>query len=482
MEERLSLSQQQKLHQSLSPLQVQYVRLLEMNDSEMEEEVRRELDDNPALETVPESPVDDLRNQDEDEFHESSEELQLADYSSEDEIPHYRLGPVAERPSERYFEPHVSDDSGSLMEWLMSQLIQTKMSERELEIAKYITGDIDDNGYMTRPLKAIEDDIVISGGIDATSEEVKRIWDKVRELEPAGVGAVDLRDCLLLQLKRKDSENESVRDAIEIITHYFDLFSAMKFDKLQVASGIGRDRLKKAIDEIKTLNPKPGAAFSAGSESELRSAHIIPDFIVETEGDNLILTLPNSIPSLQIEKTFADANVTITPRTSRTEADARTFIKAKRDEAQEFIKAVKMRRETLMRVMTAIMKHQKDFFLTDDELQLKPMILKDISNATGYDISVVSRVTSGKYVATANGVYPLKFFFNERPKDDSDMSSLEILTRLKEVIENENKNKPLTDEALTKTLKKAGYDIARRTVTKYREKAGIPVARLRRQL
>ncbi|MCH5319926.1 MAG: RNA polymerase factor sigma-54 [Paramuribaculum sp.] len=484
MKGKLSLTQEQKLHQSLSPLQVQYVRLLEMNDSELEEEVRRELDENPALESVDDADHDISRT-DEDDFSESAEELQLADYRNEDEIPGYRLSLPSEKNSERYFEPHASESDTTLMEWLMNQLLQTKMSEKEIEIARYIIGDIDDNGYMTRSLRAIEDDVVITGGIDATTEEMKSVWEKIRSLDPAGIGAVDLRDCLLLQLKRKvgvEADNKALDDALEIITHYFDLFSSMKFERLQSATGMSLDRIKAAIEEIKTLNPKPGAAFSGAGEAELRASHIIPDFIVEAEGDNLVLTIPNSIPSLQIEQTFAEANVIVPAKSSRAENDVRTFIRTKREEAHEFIKALEMRRETLLRVMTAIMKFQRDFFLTDDELKLKPMILKDVAEATGYDISVVSRATSGKYVATNNGIYSLKFFFNERPKEDSDASHIEILTKIKEIIDNEDKEKPLTDEALMDKMKEAGYDIARRTISKYREKAGIPVARLRKQI
>lgn len=481
MEERLTLTQQQKLHQGLSPLQVQYVRLLEMNDSELDEEIRKELDLNPALEAVDDKDVDDHKNA-EEEFNESADELQMADYRNEDEIPGYRLTQPQEKGGERYFEPQFSDGDISLMDFLMSQLVQMKMSSREIEIARHIIGDIDDNGYMSRSLRAIEDELAISSGIEANPEEIKEVWEKVRQLEPAGIGAVDLRDCILLQLERKPADNKSVEDAIEIARHYFDLFSSMKFDKLQSATGFSRERLKNAIDEIKSLNPKPGAAYSANSSAEMRASHIIPDFIVESEGDTLQLTMPNSIHSLQIEKSFANADVALTPKTSRQEAAARTFIKTKREEAEDFIKAVKMRRETLWRIMTAIIRIQREFFVTDDELKLKPMILKDVASATGYDISVVSRATSGKYVEANHRLYPLKFFFNERLKEDSDISTLEIMNKLKEFIENEDKNNPLTDDALTSAMKHAGYDIARRTVSKYREKAGIPVARLRKQL
>lgn len=310
-------------------------------------------------------------------------------------------------------------------------------------------------------------------------DEMRSALDTLRRLDPAGVGASDLRDCLLLQLRRLDPQQD-VADATEIITHYFDLFAGMKMDRLMTAASLSESRLKAAIDLIRTLNPKPGATFEGSdSEAEIRAAHITPDFYVETDGDRLLLSMPDNLPHLAIEQSFDVDNIEISPRMPRRDADALAFLKSRRDSAADFIKAIGMRRETLWRVMTAIMRHQRDFFLTDDELKLRPMILKDIAAATGYDISVVSRATQGKYVATAGGVYPLKFFFNERPKSDSDASSLEIMAALRHLVDQENKRSPLSDEALTAALKAQGYDIARRTVAKYREKAGIPVARLR---
>lgn len=476
MKESLQLNQNQKLHQVLSPLQVQFVRVLEMNGPEIEEAVDRELEENPALEVDNDSLANDS---DEDSFNETAEDIQLADFPSEDDIPSYRFEANNHSADSRVFEPVAVQGGGSLMEQLNSQLAQMSLTDKQLRIAHIITGNIDDNGYMTRSINAIADDAAINEGIDTNTQEVKDVWEIVRTLEPTGVGAVDLRDCLLVQLKAKP-QTDDVKVAKEIVEHNFDLLSRMDFSKLRKALKVDEDELRDAMDVIRSLDPKPGGASQSGESGEEKMRHITPDFIVENEGGVLNLIIPNRIPSLQVEKSFADADVEISEATPERQAEAKAFIRSRREDAASFIKALGMRNETLTRVMSAIMKIQKQFFLTDDEQTLKPMILKDISELTGYDISVVSRATSGKYVATRQGIYPLKFFFSERPKENSDTSSHEVMAALKALIENESKKNPLSDEALAESLKSQGYDIARRTVAKYREKAGIPVARLRR--
>lgn len=474
MEESLKLSQKQQLRQTLSPVQVQYVRLLEMGTAEIEDEVKRELDENPALEAS----SDDQSRQSDDQG-ETAEQMMLADYRSEDDVPSYRLE-AKNGPSDRtFFDPDTRQEGETLMAYLAEQLRQSGMDGRELETAVFLAGSLDGNGYLTRALPLVREDLEVQTGVEVTMDEMRSALDTLRSLDPAGVGASDLRDCLLLQLRRLDPQQD-VADATEIITHYFDLFAGMKMDRLMTAASLSESRLKAAIDLIRTLNPKPGATFEGSdSEAEIRAAHITPDFYVETDGDRLLLSMPDNLPHLSIEQSFDVDNIEINPRMPRRDADALAFLKSRRDSAADFIKAIGMRRETLWRVMTAIMRHQRDFFLTNDELKLRPMILKDIAAATGYDISVVSRATQGKYVATAGGIHPLKFFFNERPKSDSDASSLEIMAALRQIVDKENKRSPLSDEALTAALKARGYDIARRTVAKYREKAGIPVARLR---
>lgn len=479
MEEALRLSQKQKLHQSLSPLQVQFVKVLEMNAPEIEEEVNRALDENPALE-VSSDAVPVTGTDADGDFTESSEQLQLADYRHEDDIPAYRFEANNRSAGSSRFEPLAVEGGGSLMEQLMSQLYQMPLTEKELKIARIITGNLDDNGYMTRTLLSIADDAAINEGIDTDPAEVKKVWNIVRTLDPVGVGAVDLRDCLLLQLKAKE-RTDAVDVAVEIVEHNFDLLSRMDFDRLRTAIKVSLDRLREAMAIIRSLNPKPGGAALPHNDGEDRMRQITPDFVVECENGNLTFSMPNRIPALVVERTFADAEVDITPRTPSRQAEAMEFIRRRRDDAASFIKVLSMRQETLFRVMSAIMKLQKEFFMTDDELALKPMILKDVAELTGYDISVVSRATSGKYVATNRGVYPLKFFFNERPKEDSDASAREVLAALRNIVDGEDKKSPLSDEAIAALLQKQGYDIARRTVAKYREKALIPVARLRRK-
>lgn len=474
MEEALNLSLQQKLQQKLSPLQVRFVRMLEMNGPEVEDEVKHALDDNPALE-VAEEP-----EHEESDFNESAEDMQLADYGSEDEIPSYRLEARNHSASDTYYEPVAVDSSSTLLETLMSQLAEHDLDDTQLTVAQYVIGNLDDNGYLRRDVGSMSYDIEAQTGRHVTTRQVREMLDLVRTLDPAGVGAVDLRDCLLIQLKRKD-DSVAVRTAREIVAHYFDLFSKKHYDRLCAALDITPENLRDAMAVIRSLNPKPGS-FIGGDPAEERTRHIVPDFAVDVEGRNITLSLLNNIPELQIEETFREDDAERPDATPR-EREASLFIKQKRDEASEFIKILRMRQETLFNVMHAIVKIQRDFFLNgDDETLIRPMILKDVASITGYDLSVISRATAAKYVATARGVYPLKMFFNERPKDDEDTSTHEILAALKAVIDKEDKRHPLSDEAITSMLAEKGYEIARRTVAKYREKLGLPVARLRREL
>ena len=482
MEESLQLSTEQKLQQRLTPLQVQFVRMLEITGPEVEEEVRRALDDNPALEQADnDDHANNLTEDSTETFNESAEDIQRADYRDEDDIPSYRLEARNHSADDKYYEPIAVDMGDTLIEVLERQLMEYDLSDIDLAIAQYIIGNLDDNGYLTRDLYAINNDLAFSVGIDVSMADLKRVSNVVRSLDPAGIGAIDLRDCLLLQLKRKES-SMATKIATEIIEDYFDLFSKKHYDRMKSLLGITEEQLKEAMNIITSLNPKPGSQITGGTSD--RTRHIIPDFSVETDPDNgnITLTLLNRIPELQIEETFSESASEVPANASRSQREAATFIKQKRDEASGFIKILKMRQETLYKVMKAIVKLQHDFFMTDDESRIRPMILKDISAITGHDLSVISRATAGKYVMTQRGIYPLKLFFNERPKDDDDTSSHEILAVLKEIIENENKNKPLSDEAITKVLAEKGYDIARRTVAKYREKLGLPVARLRKEL
>lgn len=470
MEDSLKLSIEQKLQQRLSPLQVKFGKMLEMNGPEVEDEVRRALDDNPALEVAESSDPQD------EPFNETAAEIQKADYRDEDEIPFYQPQNTRGDRYDNPLETMTADTSATLYDVLSEQLAGYDLSEKQQLIARYIIGNLDDNGYLTRSAASMSYDIEEHTGEHVSQEEVKAMIDIVRTLEPAGIAAVDLRECLLLQLHRKKT-NPTVMIATEIVTHYFDYFSRKHYDRLVSALGISDEELKDAIGLITSLNPKPAGTLG-GDIAEDRTRHIVPDFTVEVDEDVVTLTLVNNIPELQIESSFSESDMR-----QDGDSDASIFIKQKRDEANDFIKVLRMRQETLYNVMMAIVRIQRDFFVNgDDETMIHPMILKDIAKITGYDLSVISRAAAGKYVATSYGVYPLKHFFNERPKDDEDTSMHELVAVIKEIIAGEDKRKPLSDEAITARIAARGYDIARRTVAKYREKLGIPVARLRKEI
>lgn len=475
MDNSLKLSLGQKLQQKLSPLQIRYGRVLEMNAPEIEEEVRQELDDNPAL-AVADAQQDDFSDE---TFNESAEQLQMADYRDEDDIPSYRLEARNHSVNDVYREPVAVAGGNTLMEHLSSQLAEMGLGVTDLRIADYIVGNIDDNGYLTRTLPAIIDDLAINQGLDVADEDVRRMYNTVRSLDPAGVGAIDLRDCLLLQLKRRRATPD-VKVAREIVSDYFDLFSLKHYDRLISSLGVTRQQLQEAVDVIRTLDPKPGSVYADAAVDD-RVRHIIPDFSVEVDGDSITLTLLNNIPELCIEETFAaaDDNRSVTPR----EREAAAFVRRKRDEASDFIAMLKLRQSTLYSVMSAIVKIQRDFFLTDDETKLRPMRLRDIGAVTGLDLSVISRAAAGKYVTTPGGVYPLKFFFNDSAgSDDEDASVRKIIAEINDIVDNEDHARPLSDDAITTELRERGYDIARRTVAKYRERLGYPVARLRKEV
>ncbi|MEZ3559343.1 MAG: RNA polymerase factor sigma-54 [Duncaniella sp.] len=481
MKESLSQSLEQRLQLRLSPMQMRLVRMLEMTEPEIEEEVRREVDDNPALEVV-DTPA--AGEEPAEAYGESAEQMQLADYRDEDDIPPYRLEANNRSADDVRFEPVAVAAGESLMESLMSQLAETDLSQRQLAIARYIVGNIDDNGYMTRTLPQIDDDLAIDAGIEVDMAEIKDIFARIRSLDPAGVGAYDLRDCLSLQLRRMP-DSEAVRTAREIVDNYFDVFSLRHFDRLASLLGISRESLREADEVIRSLDPKPASRFGE-SDADDRARHIVPDFYIEVDrNDRITVSMPGNMPELAIERSFDvddERSVADTGETSMRKREALSFISSKRRDASDFIELLRLRRVTLMKVMEAIARWQREFFLSEDESRLRPMVLKDIAGAIGMDISVVSRATAGKYVATQGGVYPLKFFFNERVSEDEDASSREILSALRVLIQKEAPSSPLSDDALTARLTEMGYNIARRTVAKYRERLGIPVARLRKKL
>ncbi len=474
MDDSLRLSLNQRQQQTLAPMQLQFVRMLEMNGPEVEDEVRRALDDNPAL---VESEGDDGLHQPDEEFNESAEQMQLADYRTDDDIPSYRLESNNGYYGADAFEPVAVAAGEGLMESLMRQLAETTgLDDRDMALARIVVGNIDNNGYMTRSLQSLADDAAIQEGLDVSRDDVRRVWNAVRGLEPAGVGAVDLRDSLLLQLQRRD-RTLATNLASEIVKDYFDLFSMRHFKELRRHLNVDEEQLQAAFEVIKSLDPKPGALLGGGDDA--RTRHITPDFLVETDGDDVTLTLLNHIPNLEIERTFrADEG---TDKAGR-RANANAFIRQKREEATTFIRVLEMRQNTLFRIMSAIVGIQHDFFVSGDPMKLRPMILKDVSEITGDDVSVVSRATAGKYVMTQQGMYPLKFFFNERRKDNDDVSAHHIVGVLRGIIAGEDKQHPFSDEELAARLQAEGYDVARRTVAKYREKYGIPSGRMRKEV
>jgi RNA polymerase sigma-54 factor len=478
------LTQEQKLQQRLSPLQLQLVPLLQMNGTEIEEKVRREMDDNPALEESETPPTEQVDKDEEGEtFTETAEDVQKADYGDDDDIPYYRTSANNSSADDEIPNAVVIAEN-SLVDYLMEQIHERDLTDDQNMIAEYIIGNLDNNGYLHRSLSAITDDIVFQTGHDVPEEEVDTVLQAVRDLDPAGVGASDLRDCLLLQLERSEGTTTNML-AYKVIDEHFEEFSKKHYDKITSALGIDDEQLKKVFDAIRSLNPKPGSAVT-GVADDSHSQQIIPDFNVDIDGRSLNLTLLNNIPELQIAESYSMLYDKFTAKkpAGRKEEEAATDIKDKYERASNFIKVLHQRQETLFKTMRAITFRQHEFFITGDDTKLHPMILKDIADDTGYDVSVISRATANKYVTTQWGVYPLKYFFNEGIQHESgdEVSSREIQSILKKVIEAENKHKPLSDEQLCALLKDKGYEIARRTVAKYREKLGIPVARLRKEI
>lgn len=454
------------------------MRLLEMSGPEIEDAVRNELDENPALENVSENASQNEAVDPEggEYYTETSDQMQAADYGNEDDTPAYLLhaGRYSgdDSQSTSWMEQHGRQESP--VESLNRQLDMIDGSPRDVAIARYLIGNLDDNGRLSRSLKDIANDISISTGTDVNREDLLPGLDIIRyQLDPPGLGAVDLRECLLIQLRRKQPKTLAVRAAQEIIEDYFDLFAKKHLDKLQTSLGVDRATLDEAISIIRSLDPKPGTAVD-DAESD-KAGHITPDFYVtpvDDEDNTFTVSLNQHVPELAVEESF---------KVDRGNKEGQMFIRRKREEANSFIGLIKRRSETLLTVMKAIVALQRDFFHSEDAATLKPMRLNDLSDVTGLDKSIISRATANKYVATPSAVYPLKYFFNDRPIDDSETSSPEILEALQEIIDAENKVKPLSDRALADELTRHGYNLARRTVTKYREKLNIPVARLRKE-
>jgi RNA polymerase sigma-54 factor len=476
---------QQKLQQKLSPAQIQVIKMLEVPTLELEERIRQELEENPALEEGAEA---DNSDDYDDEFSDdggNNDDFDPDEYMMDDDIPDYKL--KANNTSKDDKREDIPFSAGmTFHENLIDQLGLLDLTEYQHALAEYVIGNIDDEGYLRRTAESMVDDIVFQAGIQTTDDEMLQVIEIVRQFDPAGVGATTLQECLILQLERKNQTLE-IQLATKIIKHYFEEFTKKHYDKITKGLSIDDEQLKKIIVEITRLNPKPGNAWG-GNILEKSMTTIVPDFILETEGRQLIVQLNNSnVPDLRVNSTYNDMFQDYAgnkKNQSREMKDAVMFVKQKIDAARWFIDAIKQRQQTLLTTMTAIVKFQKEFFLEGDDTFLKPMILKDIADITGYDISTISRVSNSKYIQTDFGVYPVKYFFSESMTNDSgeEVSTREIKKILQDCIGNENKQKPLNDDALADVLKEKGYLIARRTVAKYREQLNIPVARLRKEI
>lgn len=478
-----------KLSQKLSPQQIQLMKLIQLPTQAFEQRLKQEMEENPALEGGKEEKdeyEEDFSTdeyQEEDPGNESIEaEIDVDEYLSDDEIPSYRLQANNYSPDDE--EKHVPYASGtSFTQFLKTQLSTLRLNESEKEIAEFLVGSVDESGYIRRTTQDIVDDLAFTQNIYTDEATVEKVLKYVHELDPAGVGSRSLQECLLIQLNRKEPTKQ-VSLAADIIEKSFDQFSKKHYQKLLSKHDITEDELREAIDVIEHLNPKPGGAYSGNTRMV---EHVIPDFTIKIVDGELELSLNGrNAPEMHVSKDYSEMlkGYKASKEKSKSQKDAVMFIKQKLDAAKWFIEAIKQRQTTLFVTMSAIMNYQKEYFLTGDERNLKPMILKDIADEIDMDVSTVSRVANSKYVDTPYGTKLIKEFFSESMKNDQgeDVSTREIKKILEMTIDEENKRRPLTDEKLAKMLKDKGYPIARRTVAKYREQLDIPVARLRKEI
>jgi RNA polymerase sigma-54 factor len=493
----LSQSLQQKLLQKLSPQQIQLMKLLQVPTANLEERIKEELEENPALEVDEEKPEEFEESK--EEFTETAEEQYDEPDGSNDEYENIDISEYVHEGDDDIADYKLRDDNypdadedrviphkveTSFYEVLLDQLGLLNLDEREKRIAEQIVGSIDEDGYLRRETIAIVDDLAFRQNIDSNEEEVNTIIKRIQQFDPPGVAARNLQECLLLQLYRQKEESKSVDLAITALTKYFDEFTKKHYEKIQRGLGLTDDQLRDVMQQIIRLNPKPGGNVGEVNKAE---SYVVPDFFILNNNGKLELTLNSkNAPELRISEGYREMlkDYDRGAKKDKRQKEAVLFIKQKIDAAKWFIDAIKQRQHTLLSTMTAIMNHQYDFFLTGDETNLKPMILKDIAEKTGLDISTVSRVANSKFVQTEFGTYRLKFFFSESLSTESgeEVSTREVKKILSDLIENENKKKPLSDERLTELLQEKGYNIARRTVAKYREQLNIPVARLRKEL
>ncbi|MFV0346210.1 MAG: RNA polymerase factor sigma-54 [Bacteroidales bacterium] len=486
--QRLSL--QQKLQQKLSPQQIQLMKLLEIPTLQLEQRIKKELEENPTLEQDADDLLPDNSGVDNDggEYASTEDEFSADNYLHEDDIPSYQLRTNNYSSENKDIDTPLAS-SGSFSDYLKEQLSVSRLTEEELMIADYIIGNIDDDGYLRRDIESVVDDLSFKYGLETTDDKAEKVLKYIQRLDPAGVGARDLQECLLLQLVRCPSSPEVDR-ARRVVDEMFDLLAKRHFEKIERRLKLkDEDELKEVIDVIQHLTPKPGGTFNV---SDGNTEQITPDFILDNVDGELILKINGAnSPNLRVNTEYAKMleefkkkRAAAKEKKNSVQEESFNYVKRKIDEAQWFIDALNQRNQTLMVTMSQIIDFQKEYFLTGDEAKLKPMVLKTVAETTGLDISTISRVSNSKYIQTYFGTYPVKYFFSEGIMNDDgeEISSRKIKSILQECVNNEDKKKPLTDEKLTEILKEQNFNIARRTVAKYREQLDIPVARLRKEL
>ena len=462
-----------KQTQRLSPLQIQTIKIIELPVLELEQKIRSELEDNPVLDDTPEP--DGKKDDDQ------PKDISIDEIKDEGDIPSYktRVNNWGKDPRPEYNTFSVHE---SFTESLMDQLGYRNLSERDYKIGAFVIGSLDPDGYLRRDIGSLVDDIAFRAGMEVGEGEVEKMLGIIQEFEPSGVGARDLRECLLIQLRSR-TQTEDVRDAYRILNEQFQEFTNRHFNKVMSRLSLNEDRLKAAIKCITRLNPAPGGQLEDSYVEQAQQ--IVPDFVLEEHDGTLSFTMPRiNIPEIRVNRKYSEMMTGAKDSADRSQKEAATFIRQKIDSAKWFVEALKQRQNTLQRTMQAILDFQHDYFLDGDESKLKPMVLKDIAEITGFDISTISRVVNSKYIETHFGIYPLKYFFSEgmENKEGEEVSTRELKKALQECVDGENKKKPLTDEQLVAEMEKRGYKVARRTIAKYRGQLGIPLARWRKEL
>jgi RNA polymerase sigma-54 factor len=481
---------QLKLGQKLAPQQIQLMKLIQLHTLEFEEELERELEENPALEIAKEESKEDEYASLEESFESEGTDSIETDFDVDqylyDDEPTYKTASSNYSPDDEEFDNEsLLTEGQSLYDYLLEQIHLINISTEDEKIAEYLIGNLDTDGYLRREIKSIVDDLAFSQGIYTTTEKVEDILENyIQKLDPPGVGARGLQECLLLQIEKKVSANKAISLAANILRYQFDALTNKHYNKIIQKYDIEEEDLKDALEEISRLSPKVGGNFD--TQTITINQEIIPDFVIQVK-DGQVIPMLNSknAPTLRVSEEYKDILTTYShDKNSSEHKQAALFIKQKLDAAKWYIDAINQRQNTLLQTITAIVKFQKDYFITGDEKSLRPMILKDIADITGFDISTISRVVKSKYADTSNGIIYLKDLFSDSLTNDDgeEVSTKEIKMHLQEVISKENKRKPLTDDALVIILKEQGYNIARRTIAKYREQLNIPVARLRKEL